>query len=177
MPTSSPAISSVCSENISAATGWHVFLDPDARHSVSAKFKDLPSGEALHMLLGNVNFMVVPRTNGASQLFVFRTAQRQATKRILAPPNPTKPIPRELVVTIKPGSKVNIQDLARSLHAKIIGRLNNSYLLQFADDASTSAAQAQLGESIPTLPPWTIIIPLIRRHRSNRPNPPRRICN
>src|ERR1700722_20616169 len=134
-------------QNISAATGWHVFLDPDARHAVSAKFKDLPSGQALHMLLGDVNFMGVPRTNGPSQLFVFRTAQRQATRRILTPPKPTKPIPRELVVTIKPGSKLKIEDLARSLNAKVIGRLNNSYLLQFADDASTQAAQAQLANN------------------------------
>jgi hypothetical protein len=134
-------------ENISAATGWHVFLDPGARHVVSAKFKDLPAGPALHMLLGDVNFMVVPQTNGPSQLFVFRTAQRQATRRIEAPARPAKPIPRELVVTLKPGSKIKIEDLARSLNAKVIGRLNNSYLLQFADDAATQAAQAQLANN------------------------------
>src|SRR5580698_250692 len=67
-------------ENISIATGWHVFLDPGARHVVSAKFNDLPTGQALHMLLGEVNFIVVPETNGPSRLYVFRSEQRQATR-------------------------------------------------------------------------------------------------
>src|ERR1700735_2205222 len=57
-------------ENVAMATGWHVFLDPGVQHSVSAKFKDLPTGQALHMLLGGVNFVVVPETNGSSRLYV-----------------------------------------------------------------------------------------------------------
>ncbi|HTA31311.1 MAG TPA: S8 family serine peptidase [Candidatus Cybelea sp.] len=133
-------------ENVAMATGWHVFLDPGAHHAVSAKFKDLPTGQALHMLLGGVNFVVVPETNGPSRLYVFRTAQNQATRLIRAPAKPAKPIPNQLVVTLKPGSKTKIEDLARALGAKIIGRMDkqNSYLLQFDDDAATQAARAQL---------------------------------
>ena len=79
-------------EHIAMSTGWHVLLDPQARHTVSAKFTDLPTGQALHMLLGNVNFVVVPATNGSSRLYVFRTTQRQATKLVRArPPNPPDP--------------------------------------------------------------------------------------
>lgn len=132
-------------EAVAVSTGWHVFLDPGARHTVSAKFSDLPTGQALHMLLGNVNFVVVPTADGQSRLYVFRTARNQAT-RAIAPPKPAKPIPRELIVTLKPGSKTKIDDLARQLGAKVIGRMDkqNTYLLQFDSDAATQAAQAQL---------------------------------
>src|SRR5580704_3464495 len=125
-------------ENVAMATGWHVFLDPGARHKVSARFTDLPMGQALHMLLGDVNFVVVPQTNGPSQLYVFRTARRQATRHVIAP-KPAKPIPRELIVTLKPGSKTKIEDLAKQLGAKIIGRMDkqNTYLLSFDTDADT----------------------------------------
>lgn len=135
-------------ENVAISTGWHVYLDPGARHQVSAKFTDLPTGQALHMLLGNVNFVMVPETNGPSRLYVFRTAQRQATRRI-APAKPAQPIPRQLVVTLKPGSKIKIEDLAKQLGAKIIGRMDKqgAYLLQFDDDAATQAAQAQLASN------------------------------
>lgn len=136
-------------EYVAMSTGWHVFLDPGARHTVSAKFTDLPTGKALHMLLGDVNFMVIPQTNGPSRLYVFRTAQRQATRAIRPPAKPAKPIPRELIVTLKPGSKMKIEDLAKQLGAKIIGRMDkqNTYLLSFDSDAATQAAQAQLASN------------------------------
>src|SRR2546423_8653626 len=41
---------------ISAATGWKVYVEPSTGHRVSTKFKDLPPGDALHLLLGVVNF-------------------------------------------------------------------------------------------------------------------------
>src|SRR5262245_34591227 len=46
-------------EQIAAATRWQVFLEPDTLHEVSAKFTDLPPGEALHLLLGDVNFALL----------------------------------------------------------------------------------------------------------------------
>src|SRR5947208_2118727 len=61
-------------QGVSAATGWKVFVEPETAHRVSAKFKDLPPGDALHILFGNVNFALLPGTNGAQKLFVFRTS-------------------------------------------------------------------------------------------------------
>src|SRR6266478_3483738 len=66
-------------EQITATTGWHVFVEPDTLHTVSAKFKDLAPGDALHLLLGDVNFALLPTTNASSRLFVFRTARENAT--------------------------------------------------------------------------------------------------
>jgi hypothetical protein len=133
-------------EHVATATGWRIYLDPAAAHTVSAKFKNLPVGEALHSMLGNVNFVVIPQTNGPSRLYVFRTSQRQATSLIAPIVKTAQPVPNELVVTLKPNSKTKIEDLARAYNAKIIGRMDsqNAYLLQFADDAATQLARQQL---------------------------------
>src|SRR5882724_124257 len=133
-------------QHVATATGWRVYLDPGAVHAVSTKFKNLPVGEALHSLLGDVNFVVVPQTNGASHLHVFRTSRQTATSLVAPIVKTAQPIPNELIVTLKPNSNTKIEDLARSLNAKIIGRLDsqNAYLLQFADDAATQLARQPL---------------------------------
>lgn len=134
-------------EHVAAATGWQVFLDPGAIHQVSVKFKDLPSGEALHLMLSGLNFMMVPQTNMRSRLYVFRTSRQQATHLVRAYlPKSARPIQNELIVTLKKGSKTKIDDLARALGAKVIGRMDaqNSYLLQFDDLAATRSALQQL---------------------------------
>ena len=54
-------------EQIAVEAGWHIYVEPDTTHTTSAKFKDLPSGDALKMLLGNLNFALVPRTSASSR--------------------------------------------------------------------------------------------------------------
>lgn len=136
-------------EKIAENMDWRVYLDPGAIHTVSVKFKNLPTGEALHALLGNINFMLVPETNGPTRLYVFRTSRQQATRLIAAPPKKARPIPNQLVVTLKPDAKTKIEDLAKALNAKIIGRMDaqHSYLLQFEDDAATQLARQQLASN------------------------------
>ena len=134
-------------EHVAASTGWQVYLDPGAIHQVSVKFADLPSGEALHLMLTGLNFAMVPQASGPTRLYVFRTSRNQATRLIRAAiPKSARPIPNELIVTLKKGSKTKIEDLARALGAKIIGRMDaqNSYLLQFDDPAATQSALQQL---------------------------------
>src|SRR5689334_8281684 len=58
-------------ERITIATGWQVFVEPETSHTVSTKFKDLPPGEALRLLLGQLSFALVPQTNAPARLFVF----------------------------------------------------------------------------------------------------------
>src|SRR5262245_46628877 len=41
-------------EQIAVATRWQVFVEPETLHTVSAKFENLPPGEALRLLLGDV---------------------------------------------------------------------------------------------------------------------------
>ncbi len=131
-------------EKIAVAAGWHIFVEPDTTHITSAKFKDLPSGDALKMLLGNLNFALVPRTNGGPQLYVFRTALKNATRPVLAPPAAPRHVPNELLVKLKPGTDADA--LAKLLGAKITGRNDKLglYRLLFSDAAATDAALASL---------------------------------
>jgi hypothetical protein len=133
-------------EKIAAATGWHVFLDPDARHPVSAKFRNRPFGEALRSLLGTLNFALVPQANGPSQLYVFRTSRSQATQFIRPHPrgpDTSKPIPNQLIVRLKPGSKTKIEELAKLFGARVIGRIDKLGVYQLEFDTA-DAAQAAL---------------------------------
>jgi hypothetical protein len=133
-------------EQIAAATGWKVFLEPGVNHTPSAKFKDLPTGEALRLLLGSLNFALVPQTNGPSRLYVFRTSQGNATQLIRPVSSERKShvLANELVVRLKPGT--NVEELARRLGAKITGRIDelNIYRLEFANEAAAQAAREAL---------------------------------
>src|ERR1043166_8269670 len=70
---------------IIAATGWQIYIEPGTTYTVSAKFRNLPAGEALRLLLGDLNFALVPETNGPSKLFVFRTIRQNATELVRGP--------------------------------------------------------------------------------------------
>ncbi len=131
-------------ERVAEATGWRVFLEPGLTRNVSAKFKNQPVGEALHLLLGDLNFGLVPETNGPSKLFVFRTAQKNATQLIRPADGRGKIIPNELIVRLKPGAKID--EIARLLGAKVVGRIDglNAYRLRFDDEEATEAARTML---------------------------------
>jgi hypothetical protein len=140
-------------QRISAATGWQVFIEPGTTFTASAKFQQLPLGEALHTLLGNLNFALVPQSNVPAQLFIFQTTMQAATQRVIAAPDTGKildtaqPIPNQLVVTVKPGT--DIEALARQLGARVVGRVAglNTYLLEFPDAAATALARTALGSN------------------------------
>ena len=130
-------------EQIAEAADWKIFVEPGAEHNASVKFKDLPSGDALHMLLSGLNFALVPQTNAPALLYVFRTTMKNATKQVRVA-KPVKRVANELLIRVKPGT--DIDALAKSLSAKITGRMDKLgvYRLQFADAAATDAALAQL---------------------------------
>ncbi len=139
-------------EQIASITGWQVFLEPDTTCTVSAKFDRLPPGEALHLLLHDLNFALVPATNASAKLFVFRSTMQNATQSV-RPANPAdaaakgKLIPNELIVRLKPGAKID--ELAKLLGAKVTGHIDslNAYRLQFEDAAATDAARQQLASN------------------------------
>ena len=79
-------------EDIAHQTGWHIFVEPKASHNASVKFRDLPAGDALHKLLGNLNFAFVPQTNGPKELYVFTTTIHAATQRVAAAPVKAAPM-------------------------------------------------------------------------------------
>ena len=132
--------------NVARDTGWQVFLEPNVKHTVSTKFQELSSGQALRMLLGDLNFAIVPQTNGPSHLYVFRTSMAKATQIIrpedlVSKVSHSGKIPNELLVTVKPG--VKIDGLACLQDANVTGKIDalNTYRVQFKDEAAAKAAQ------------------------------------
>jgi hypothetical protein len=133
-------------------TGWKIYLEPNLSRTVSTKFKDLSTGEALRMLLGDLNFAIVPQTNGPNHLYVFRTSIGNAT-HLISPSSlvSTKArsgiIPNELVVTLKPGAKIDGLDCLADAH--ITGRLDtfHVYRVQFNDAESAKAARDCLAKN------------------------------
>jgi thermitase len=138
-------------ESVAGLTGWRILVEPETNHRVSAKFQDLPPGDALRMLLGDLNFALVPGTNSHSRLFVFRTTMKNATQLLQPKPAESaakgKVIPNELIVRLKPGA--SIDELAKLLGAKVTGRIPglNAYRLQFEDQAAADAGRQQLSSN------------------------------
>ncbi len=139
-------------KEIAATTHWQIFVDPEAQCTVSARFNDTPLYEALNRLLGNLNFALLPQTNGPARFYVFRNSVQDATHSIepAASDKQNKTskdlIPNELIVTLKPGSKQTIDQIAALLGAKVVGRADalNAYRLQFASEEDARQARTQL---------------------------------
>jgi len=132
-------------EDIAHQTGWHILVEPGADRLADVKFNHLPPGDALKKLLGDLNFALVPQTNGPDQLYVFLTTMQAATRPVAVPAVVKhRHVANQLMVKLKPGA--DIDALAKSLGAKVVGRddKNHVYLLQFGDAASTDAALASL---------------------------------
>lgn len=133
-------------ERLASETGWQIYVEPGTRHIASAKFKSLPPGEALRLLLGDLNFSLVPQTNGNPRLYVFRSDLKQATRlvRALRETGRSRRIPNELVVQLRSGA--DVRALAARLGAKLIGCIENLRVcrLQFADAEAADAARAAL---------------------------------
>ena len=134
-------------EHISEATGWHVFLEPSTTRTVSTKFKGRATDRALDLLLGDLGRALLPGTNGGPPRFlVFRSKEQNATRRILAAKKP-KPIPDELIVTMKNGKSV--EDLAKKLGAKVVGKSDglHSGRLKFENEEAANAARESLSSN------------------------------
>ena len=134
-------------ERVAVETGWQVFVEPDMGFRASAKFKALPSGEALRRLLGDLNFAVVPQSNAPPRLYVFRTVMHNATQKVEVVPREPKRVPNQLLVRVKPGT--DIEALAKSLGARVTGRLpgSNLYRLEFDDATAADAGRTQLAQN------------------------------
>ena len=139
-------------EAVAKHTGWHVFVESNMTHTVSTKFQDLPTGEALRMLLGDLNFAIVPQTNGPDHLYVFRTSLGNA--RILIHPSDlvsklsrSGKIPNQLIVTLKPGAKIEALDCLGGAH--VTGRMDaiHAYRVEFKDANAAEAARDCLSKN------------------------------
>jgi hypothetical protein len=138
-------------EAIASATGWQIYVEPDTQYTVTSRFQQLKPPEALRRLLGELNFALLPQTNGPARLFIYRNSVHDATqliqvaKKTRADPG-TNSIPNELIVRLKPDAKESIEALAKRLGAKVVGKIDglNAYRLQFEDASAAQNARAEL---------------------------------
>lgn len=124
---------------IARSTGWKVLVEPGATNRVSAEFKSLRVSDSLRLLLGDLNFALLPQTNGVPRLLVYRNELRNATTLILGK-HPSA-IPNELIVRLQPG--IDINAVAKALNAKVLGKIAglNAYRLQFQDAEAVEVAR------------------------------------
>ncbi|MEW6305847.1 MAG: S8 family serine peptidase [Verrucomicrobiota bacterium] len=129
-------------ENVTAATGWQVYIEPDTKRTISAKFKGLSSSEALKRLFGDLNYALLSQKNSRDKLYIFRTTLSEATQ-LVAKPGP-KAVGNELILTLKPGA--NAEEIARRLGGKIVGRIDELGIirLRFENDDAARLARDQL---------------------------------
>jgi hypothetical protein len=137
-------------KKIARQTGWKVYVEKGAAASVSVKFKDLTEDEALRRLLGKLNYSK-DQTNGVSRLFVFNTVAKAATQVVAAEKKDYR-IANEDLVKLKRGATNSIDQLAKTVGAKVIGRNDalGLYRLQF-DNATSAAAGLQTLASDPSV--------------------------
>ena len=148
-------------QSLSDQGGWEIFVEPDLQMRITTRFKDLKHPEALRRLLSDVNFALVPTPGSRSKLLVYKTSSARAVIRIiptnrLAKQQPDKvkekvdaKIPNELVVTLKPGSGIDIEELAKKLGAEIVGEIEglDIYRLRFDDKQLTEKARTELEQN------------------------------
>lgn len=138
---------------LGAATGWKVFVDPAAQYNVSAQFTNRATGDALRLLLGRLNYALVPQKDGPSKLLVFQNSAREATE--LVEPAKEKSerskdlIKNELIVSLTKNSRRDIDSLAKELGAKVVARNEKlrSYRLQFDSEEAAENARNQLASA------------------------------
>src|ERR1041384_3290991 len=116
---------------LAAVTGWKVYVDPSLDQSVSVKFANVPQSEALKLLLGGLNYALVPQGRIGSKLYIYKNSLHDATA-LVAPERTNKAanwIANELILTLSPDSKENVEKLAAELGGKIVGKSEglNSY--------------------------------------------------
>ena len=133
-------------------TGWRVFIEPGTERLVDVSFTDLPPAVALPRILGSLNFALVPDPQKPWLLRIYRSRADAATTRIKAIDDgevqfQPGPIPTELIVRLRPGSKLTAEELAQRLGAKLVGRLDDlrTYRLQFETAEDARRARDLLG--------------------------------
>jgi len=131
-------------------TGWKIQFEEGDEIRVSVKFQNLSQDEALHRLLGKLNFQK-DQTNGVTRLVVYHTAAKAASQIVKAEKKDYR-IYNEDLVKLKKGATNSIDQLAKKVGAKVIGRDDRIglYRLQF-DDAASAAAGLQSLSSDPSV--------------------------
>ena len=135
--------------------GWNIWIEPglEARR-VSTRFTDLSISEALRRIMGDLNYALIRgKSAGSSKLLVYATSASRATRKLNLSDQVlifrSKKIDNEIIVQVKAGSPISIEEVADALGAKIIGKLDklNAYRLSFEDAENADKARERLRDS------------------------------
>jgi hypothetical protein len=138
---------------VAAATGWKILIDPSADRTVSATFTNSAQGATLRRLLGGLNYAVVPQDSGPSKLFIFHNSMSEATETIEPAREKTARgkdwLKNEVLVSLAKNSTRDIDELAKKLGAKIVGRNDKlrTYRLQFDSEEAADKARDELASA------------------------------
>ncbi len=130
---------------LSSATGWKILVQPGIDHPVSVQFRNASQADALKLLLGNLSYALVPQPGGGARLYVYKTSLSDATS-LIQPELSSRPknwLANEMIVSLAPGSKVDVDKLAAELGGKVVAKSEalNAYRLEFPDAATAEAAR------------------------------------
>lgn len=133
---------------VAGATGWEVYVEPGAERPIRATFTNLPPAEALRRLLGGLNFSLQPGSPGPSRLYIYTSDRDRATQRVVAEDTRPGKIENELVVRLKPNSKLTIEEIATQTRGKVLGKVDklNAYRLRYETAEAAEAARKWIAE-------------------------------
>lgn len=126
---------------LSTVTGWRIFVEPGLSRNISAKFKNLPSHEALPLILGSLNYALVSDGKNGQRLLVFQKDQKAATEFVR--PDLSKPIPNELIVVLKKGSKLTPEEIAKLIGGKVLSVSKDGTAIRFSFESEEAVAEAK----------------------------------
>lgn len=133
---------------LASLTGWRILLQPGLNQKISAQFQNLSHSDALKLILGDLSYALVPQPGGGSRLYVYKTSLRDATA-LVRPDQDSRPknwLANEMIVSLAPGSKQDVDRLAAELGGKVVAKSEalNAYRIEFPDAESAEAARERI---------------------------------
>ncbi len=145
-------------------TGWQIFIEPGLTNVVYAKFKKRRPHEVLPFIFpSDLNYALVTSTDQADsstnrttvsakvRLLVFCKDRSKATEVIAEPEiDLASPIPNELIVILKKGSKLTPQEIADRIGAQVVAVSKDgaSIRFRFADGDALERGKEILSEML-----------------------------
>jgi hypothetical protein len=130
---------------LAAASGWKILVQPGLEQAVTVRFRNVSQGEALRLLLGDLSYALVPQVGGGSRLYVYETSLKDAT-RLVEPDAAGRPknwLANEIILSLKPGSKEDVDKLAAEMGGKVVAKSEelNAYRIEFPNAETAEAAR------------------------------------
>lgn len=138
---------------LQSVTGWEILAQSGMEGTITTTVENLPAVQAIRKIAWNAGCSLEHGGPDGIKIRIYRDSVSKATNRILGEPVlPVIPdytiekIGDELIVRVREGADVDIEKLARSLGATVLGSIPelNAYRLKFESDEAAEAAKRSL---------------------------------